>query len=211
MQICKMKKIEAIIFDLGAVILNISYQNTIDEFKKLGIKNPNSFYSKKTQNNLFNQLETGSICNKEFLFELQKKTNNASVEQIQNAWNSMLLDLPENRINLLKKLCKYHSIFLLSNTNAIHISEFKRFLGKKKYNEFCSLFNKIYYSHKIGVRKPEARAFQIILDENKLTADQVLFIDDSSQHIEGAKKLGIKTHHLKDGEEITNLFLDTIL
>ena len=210
-QICKMKNIQAIIFDLGAVILNINYQNTINEFRKLGVENPNSFYSKKTQINLFNQIETGQISTKKFLFELQKATNNASIEKVQNAWNSMLLNLPENRIKLLKKLRQDYTIFLLSNTNAIHISEFKRILGDKKYREFYNLFQKIYYSHKIGARKPEALAFQIILEENNLTADKVLFIDDSPQHIKGAKKLGIKTHHLQDGEEITTLFPDIAL
>ncbi len=210
-QICKMKNIQAIIFDLGAVILNINYQNTINEFRKLGVENPNSFYSKKTQINLFNEIETGQISKKKFLFELQKATNNASIQQVQYAWNSMLLNLPENRIKLLKKLRQNYSIFLLSNTNAIHISEFKKRLGRKKYHEFYALFNQIYYSHKIGLRKPEAKAFQIILEENNLTPDKVLFIDDSPQHIEGAKKLGIKTHHLQNGEEITTLFPDITL
>ena len=206
-----MKNVKAIIFDLGAVILNINYQNTIDEFKKLGVKNPNSFYSKKTQTHLFNQIETGKISQKEFLLQLQKETSDASIQQVKNAWNAMLLDLPEERIKLLKSLNQNYAIFLLSNTNALHISEFKKKLGNKKYTEFYNLFDKVYYSHKIGFRKPQAEAFTIILNQNKLSANEVLFIDDSPQHIEGAKKLGIKTHHLQDNEEVTTLFPDIVL
>jgi putative hydrolase of the HAD superfamily len=206
-----MKKIKAIIFDLGAVILNINYQNTINDFKKLGIKNAGFFYSKKIQNYLFNQIETGNISDMEFLLSLQKETDNASIKQVKNAWNSMLLDLPENRIKLLKKLSFHYSIFLLSNTNAIHIYEFEKKIGSKRYNEFYNLFEKVYYSHKIGFRKPHSEAFQLILKNNKLSANEVLFIDDSSQHIQGAKKLGIKTHHLQDNEEITTLFPDISL
>ena len=206
-----MKNINTIIFDLGAVILNINYRNTIDQFKKLGLKNPNSFYSKASQNNLFNQIEVGEISSNEFLLELQKKMPDASLKKIKNAWNSMLMDLPENRINLLKKLKLDYSIFLLSNTNNLHISKFKKILGHDKYHEFYNLFNKVYYSNKIGFRKPHAEAFQLVLDENKLTSNKTLFIDDSSQHTEGAKKLGINIYHLKDNEEVTTLFPDIAL
>ena len=206
-----MKNVKAIIFDLGAVILNINYQNTIDEFKKLGVKNPNSFYSKKTQTHLFNQIETGKISQKEFLLQLQKETSDASIQQVKNAWNAMLLGLPEERIKLLKSLNQNYTIFLLSNTNALHICEFKKKLGNKEYAEFYNLFDKVYYSHKIGFRKPQTEVFTIILNQNKLAAHEVLFIDDSPQHIEGAKKLGIKTHHLQDNEEVTTLFPDLVL
>jgi putative hydrolase of the HAD superfamily len=206
-----MKNIKAIIFDLGAVILNINYQNTIDEFGKIGIQNASSYYSKKAQNSLFNQIETGEISDKEFLLKLQKETPNINIKQVEDAWNAMLLDLPENRINLLKKLKTTYSIFLLSNTNSIHIAEFKKRLGNNQYNKFYNLFDKVYYSHKIGFRKPQSEAFQIILDENKLLANEVFFIDDSYQHIKGAEKLGIKTHHLQENEEITTLFPDIAL
>ena len=206
-----MKNVKAIIFDLGAVILNINYQNTIDEFKKLGVKNPNSFYSKKKQTHLFNQIETGKISQKEFLLQLQKETSDASIQQVKNAWNAMLLDLPEERIKLLKSLNQNYAIFLLSNTNALHICEFKKKLGDNEYTEFYNLFDKVYYSHKIGFRKPQAEAFTIILNQNKLSAHEVLFIDDSPQHIEGAKKLGIQADHLQDNEEVTTLFPDIVL
>ena len=206
-----MKNVKAIIFDLGAVILNINYQNTIDGFEKLGVKNTTSFYSKKTQTHLFNQIETGKISQKEFLLQLQKETSDASIQQVKNAWNAMLLDLPEERIKLLKSLTQNYAIFLLSNTNALHICEFKRKLGNKEYAEFYNLFDKVYYSHKIGFRKPQAEAFTIILKQNKLSAHEVLFIDDSPQHIEGAKKLGIQADHLQDNEEVTTLFPDIVL
>ena len=205
-----MKNIKAIIFDLGAVILNINYQNTIDEFSKLGVKNASTFYSKKAQANLFNQIETGSITAEEFLAELQKETTGATIKQVKQAWNSMLLDLPKERIVLLKNLTQDYSIFLLSNTNAIHISAIKKYLGENTYTNFYTLFNKVYYSHEIGFRKPNKEPFQLILKENNLKANEVLFIDDSTQHIKAAKELGLNTHHLKDGEEINALFADRV-
>ena len=203
-----MKNIKAIIFDLGAVILNINYQNTIDEFSKLGVKNTSSFYSKKIQHNLFNQIETGDITVEKFLTELQKETTNASINQVSEAWNAMLLNLPENRLAVIQSLKKEYSIYLLSNTNTIHIDAFKKKAGNIKWMEFCNLFDKMYLSHELGLRKPNAAIFKYILREQNLKPQEVFFIDDSLEHIEGANKLGIKTHHLRNGEEIATLFPD---
>jgi len=207
-----MKKCKAIIFDLGAVILNINYQNTIDEFTKLGVNNATTFYSKKVQTNLFNQIETGMISSNEFLKALQKKTKNANINQVEKAWNAMLLDLPEERIQLIEKLKKNnYSIYLLSNTNAIHIDAIKKQLGKRKWLAFCKLFDKMYLSHELGLRKPDVKIFEYILNEQKLKAEEVFFIDDSPQHIASAKKIGIHCHHLLDDENIITLFPDIIL
>ena len=203
-----MKNIKAIIFDLGAVILNINYQNTIDEFSKLGVRNASSFYSKKAQANLFNQIETGDITVEKFLTKLQKETNNSSINQISEAWNAMLLDLPKNRLAVIQSLKKEYPIYLLSNTNAIHIDALKKKIGNKKWEKFCNLFDKMYLSHELGLRKPDAAIFEYILKEQNLKPEEVFFIDDSPEHIQGANKLGIKTHHLKTEEEIATLFPD---
>jgi epoxide hydrolase-like predicted phosphatase len=205
-----MKNSKAIIFDLGAVILNINYQNTIDAFANLGVENATTFYSKKVQTDLFNQIETGDITAEKFLSELQKETNSASITQVKDAWNAMLLDLPNERTQLIKSLRKDYKIYLLSNTNAIHIDAFKKQLGNGKWKIFCDLFDKMYLSHEVGLRKPNAEIFEYILKEQKLKAEEVFFIDDSPQHIEGAKKLGIKTHHLLDNEDIITLFPDRV-
>ena len=205
-----MKKINTIIFDLGAVILNIDYRRTIDEFKKLGIKNAEHLYSKKHQSKLFDNIETGKITKEYFLNKLKEKTTNASLDEIKNAWNALLLDLPEKRVKMLKKLKKKYKLFLLSNTNIIHIEAFKKEIGKKKYDEFYNLFNKVYYSHEINVRKPSKNAFNMVIKQNKLVINRVLFIDDSLQHITGAKKTGINTFHINGEKDITDLIPDII-
>ncbi len=205
-----MKNIKSIIFDLGAVLLNIDYQKTIYEFEKIGIEKSSKFYSKEKQNNIFNLLETGKISDEDFVKEIQLLCKDATGEQVIFSWNALLLDLPKERIELLKKLKQDFHIYILSNTNSIHISEFRKNLGEIKYQEFYNLFDKVYYSHEIGFRKPNKKSFQLILDDNNLKANEVLFIDDSPQHIEGANKLGIQTHHLLDTEEITTLFPDII-
>jgi len=206
-----MKNIKSIIFDLGVVLLNIDYQKTINEFHKLGISKASEFYSKKKQTNIFNLLECGKINDENFVKKIQLSCKNASKKQILFAWNALLQDLPQERIELLKNLKRKYPIYLLSNTNSIHISEFRRQIGDELYIEFYNIFNKVYYSYEIGYRKPNSQAFKIVIEENNLNPNEVLFIDDSPQHIEGAKRLGIQSHHLLDNEEITTLFPDIIL
>ena len=199
-----MKNTKAIIFDLGGVILDISYNETIKKFKEIGLTN---IYTSHSQDHLFNLLETGHIQEDEFLLTLQKMTQNVSKEEIKFAWNSMILNLPDKNLKLLSLLKKKFKLFLLSNTNNIHINYFKEMIGQKKWDMFSDVFEKIYFSHKIGVRKPDFLSFQIILDENKLDPQDVFFIDDSSQHINAAKKLEIPCFHLKDNN-ISKLISD---
>ena len=205
-----MKNIKHIIFDLGNVILNIEYQKTINEFNKIGIKDASFFYSQSIQQEIFNLLETGKISEFDFLIEVNKLCPKASHKQILSAWNALILDLPQKRISLINNLKSSFSIYLLSNTNVIHINEIKKKIGVKKYNSFYNLFNKVYYSHEIGLRKPNPEAFNIILNENDLNVNEVLFIDDSIQHIKTAKKLGIKTYHLTKDESIEAIFPDIV-
>ena len=199
-----MKNTKAIIFDLGGVILDISYNETIKKFKEIGLTN---IYTSHSQHHLFNLLETGRIEEDEFLLKLQKMTQNVSKEEIKFAWNSMILNLPDKNLKLLSLLKKKYKLFLLSNTNNIHINYFKDMIGQKKWDMFSDVFEKIYFSHKIGVRKPDFLSFQIILDENKLDPQDVFFIDDSSQHINAAKKLEIACFQLKDNN-ISKLISD---
>ncbi|MDA9325145.1 HAD family phosphatase [Flavobacteriales bacterium] len=205
-----MKNIKHIIFDLGNVILNIEYQKTINEFNKIGIKDASVFYSQSIQQEIFNLLETGKISEFDFLIEVNKLCPKASHKQILSAWNALILDLPQKRISLINNLKSNFSIYLLSNTNVIHINEIKKKIGVKKYNRFYNLFNKVYYSHEIGLRKPNPEAFNIILNENDLNVNEVLFIDDSIQHIKTAKKLGVKTYHLTKDESIEAIFPDIV-
>ena len=206
-----MKNIDNIIFDLGNVILNIDYQNTIDAFEKIGVMDASNFYSKSSQLNIFSQLETGRISEQDFILEIQKFAPKASSTQIINAWNAILQDLPNERLEILKKIKDKFSIFLLSNTNSIHIEKIIDNLGIKKYKEFYNLFDKVYYSHEIKLRKPNAEIFRLVIKENNLSVKKTLFIDDSIQHIESAKTIGLKTYHLDGEETMESIFPDIIL
>jgi len=205
--------INAIIFDLGGVLLDINYRLTIEAFINLGCSDFESIYTQQKQSQLFDDFETGKVSSETFRKSLQKQMEfSISNVEFDNAWNKMLLQLPEQRIELLEKLNKKFSLFLLSNTNEIHIKAFKKIISSSiGYERFENCFKKVYFSSEIGNRKPNASCFEMVLSENKLSAAKTLFIDDSIQHVEGAYKIGIKTLLIESGEELVSIFPDTIL
>ncbi len=196
-----MEGIKNIIFDLGGVILNIDYDRPIKAFQALGIIDFNDMYSKMQQSDLFDRFETGSITGRAFISALQQLSPKPLQESsIIDAWNAILLDFPLRRLQILQQLQLHYNTFLLSNTNEIHEQAFNRLLAQTTGDPTLAVFfDKIYLSHRIGLRKPDPRAFELILQENKLKAEETLFIDDSIQHIETAAVLGIRTIHMAAG------------
>ncbi len=203
--------INAIIFDLGGVILNIDYELPVKAFKKLGIDDFSSHFSQKSQTKLLDQYETGEISSEDFLDAVHEHVKPGTTDlDIINAWNSILLDLPEERIFTLEKASENHRIFLLSNTNDIHIQEFNAYLlDEHNLPSLEPFFEQLYLSYELGLRKPDARIFEYVLQDADLEPANTLFIDDSIQHIQAASELGINTHHLVN--QTINEFLDDLL
>lgn len=199
---------KAIIFDLGGVILNIDYHKTIEAFKTLGVLNFDELYTQAQQHNVFDDFETGKISDDEFRNYIREVSHQKlSDEQIDSAWNAMLLDLPESRVELLNTLNKKYPIYLYSNTNSIHLKAFSQIISKQYNTELLleSLFLKTYYSHELGMRKPNQEGFLKIMSNHELNPERTLFIDDSEQHLKGAASVGLQTVWLKD-KTIEELF-----
>jgi len=196
--------IKHIIFDLGGVILNIDYKITEKAFIEAGIPNFPELYSQLRQSDLFDKFEVGEMTREEFVGELKKASStNITDEMILNAWNAMLLDFPVRRLQILQQLRLYYDLFLLSNTNEVHEEAFNEILmhshGIPNIGVF---FDKVYLSHRVGLRKPGKEIFQRILGDNGLNPEHTLFIDDSPQHIATANELGIRTIFLEKGMTI---------
>ncbi len=208
---CRHLNIKNIIFDLGGVILNIDYHLTIEAFKKLGFENIETLYTQAKQTGIFDQLDMGLITPDKFRAGLRELSGKPFADQqIDDAWNAIILDFPFFRLELLAKIHSQYRTYLLSNTNQIHFEVYNQILHKTfGVKDLSCFFEKEYYSHQIHMRKPDKEAFQIILDENKINPEETLFIDDTEQHIEAAKKFGINVYllNVNKGEAIERLFV----
>lgn len=191
-----MTKINAIIFDLGGVILNLDQERTFRAFKRLGA----DFELLKKNQHLFDEVEAGKLSSNLFLLKLQKELpDGVTITQITHAFNQMLLDIPPIRINFLKELAKKVPVFLFSNTNQIHIDYFNAYFNQTFPTEgWQNLFKQIFYSHQIGIRKPHKEAFEKVLGLANLNAATTLFIDDATANLKGAELCGLQTYHANE-------------
>lgn len=191
-----MQNIKNIIFDYGNVIFSIDFARVQESFKALGIQDVDTFYGHRQQDTIFDAFDRGQITAAEFRNRIREKSANPNLsdEQIDTAWNSILVGVAEGNHELLLKLKNRYRTFLLSNINEIHYSFIMQYLKEKYgFENNNHLFEKLYYSHFTGKRKPEKGIFELVLQENNLNPAETLFIDDSPQHLVTAQELGIQT------------------
>lgn len=147
--------IKNIILDLGGVIINLDTQQPFNAFKKLFADNYSEIETTFTTLNLFNNFEVGKVTAEEFILFFLNRHSNLTPEKVVDIWNSMLLDIPKERIVLIRKLALKYNVFLLSNTNEIHLTHINKYLfDTYGITTINSLFKKAYFSHEIGFRKP---------------------------------------------------------
>ena len=190
---------DAIIFDLGGVIINLDYQLTIEAFKKLGIDNFEEMYTQAKQNNLFDDFETGKISSQHFINSLLPfLPSGTSANKVVHAWNAMILDFPKKRLELLDQLNSKYRVFLLSNTNDVHLQAVNRSLANTTDRKLDTYFEKVYLSHEVKLRKPHKEIFELVCTEQNLNPETTIFIDDTIGHVNGANSIGLKGIHLVD-------------
>lgn len=188
--------IKNIIFDFGDVFINLDKDAPIKAFKSLGLNE----WSDEMQ--LANEkFEIGKISEDVFLKSFQSFMPNVTIEQIKSGWNSILLDFPDERLDFLENLSARYRLFLLSNTDAIHIASFEETHGKNFAHAFYQCFEKVYFSFEIGLRKPNVDCFQYVLNKHHLIPKETLFVDDRKDNVETAESLGLKVWHLQVGQE----------
>lgn len=195
--------IKNIVFDFGDIFINLDKPAVYKHLALFGYPNLTP-----EMDTLAKTYEVGMISSKDFLGQLQGMIPTASITEVTDAWNSILLDFPEYRLNFLEKLKSdaTYRLFLLSNTNELHIAYVKKTMGMERWNRFKACFNKFYLSHELQMRKPNTEIFDFVLAENGLEANETYFIDDTKENTDAAASIGIKTWHLTVGnQDITDL------
>jgi putative hydrolase of the HAD superfamily len=199
--------IDTIIFDFGDIFINLDKEATPLALKKLGLKEWNS-----NLDALNLDFEKGKISETEFMIGFQNYIPNATINQIREAWNAILLDFPLYRLEFLQILSQKYKLYLLSNTDSIHIERFQHRAGISFYRDFYQCFEKVYFSFELGMRKPDSAIFEFVIKEHNLLPKNTLFVDDNLENIETAKKLDLQVWHLQIGEEdVIDLFANKII
>ncbi len=188
--------INTIIFDFGDIFINLDKEGTPNALKKLGLA---EWTSDLDDANLL--FETGDISPENFIQLFKKHLPNASKSEILYAWNAVLLDFPKYRLDFLVELSKNYQIFLLSNTDSIHIKTFENTVGEDFANTFYKCFKKVYYSFELGMRKPNKDIFEYVINTHQLDVSKTLFVDDKKANTDTASELGLQIWNLQVGKE----------
>jgi putative hydrolase of the HAD superfamily len=205
--------IKNLIFDFGGVIIDINTVMVGKSFKELGVKNLEKVNELAVTKGLYLDLEKGLITPAEFRDGLRTVSGlKLTDEQIDGAWNSMIINFPKARFELLKQLKNNYNIYLLSNTNEIHYLYFNqyaiKFLGVKYLDD---LFTQCFYSHKMKMRKPDQEIFIKMLEMGKINPAESLYIDDLEENVKTARDLGIKAIVHRPDEEVNQYFADGLI
>jgi len=200
--------IKNIIFDLGKVLLNLDFNASIVAFQKLGLKTDVLDSKQVYSDPVFYELEVGKVTPEEFCNRVRKVIQNPDSTdlQIEDAWYSMILDIPASRVKVVQELSKNYNVYLFSNTNKIHIERLHRAFKTEHGIDFPSLFVKDFYSHEIHERKPDLSSYQKVIELAGINPEESIFIDDLEKNIIGAQQSGLKTFWLKEGMEMTDIF-----
>ena len=203
-----MKRINALLFDLGGVIVDLDYNKTIEAFEAIGLEDAEHLYNQFNQSKIFDEFEIGSISREKFIDLLQEKIpQKVSQSKIKEAWNAMILGFEKSKLEQIKRYSEKIPCYLLSNTNEIHLEYIQTLLQEVPFKNLELLFTKCYYSHIIGRRKPHRETFEWVLNDMGSSPEEVLFIEDSPQHIRGAEKAKIKTLHFTNGRRLEDVDL----
>ncbi len=199
--------IKNIIFDLGGVIIDIDSNQIINHLKKNGFTKFELLETLEVKRTL-KQFECGIISSDTFRKTLTKQLDlKVSTQKFDEIWNSMILDIPQRRIDLVKKLKSHYHVYLMSNSNEIHYDLFIRDLQLRfGYREFDSLFDKSFFSFDTHLSKPNPDFFTLILDRYNMKPEETLFIDDTPENILVAQQLGMLTYHNLTGARVVDLF-----
>lgn len=190
--------IKNLILDFGDIFINLDKPATAKAMQPFGFTEITS-----ELNSLFEEYEKGLVTTISFLDITNRLFPKTTKQNLIDAWNAILLDFPDYRLDFLEGLAKTNKyrLFLLSNTNDLHIEFVKNQMGSIRYERFKSCFEVFYLSYEMKMRKPDSEIFEFVLKENNLIAEETFFADDTKENTDAAKQLGIQTWNLKVGEE----------
>lgn len=203
-----------LLFDFGGVLININYQLTLEAMRRLHRHGGTIEFTQAAQAELFDALETGRLTPAEFRTGLRMHYElEGTDEELDAAWNAMLLDVPAERLALLAELrTQGYETALLSNTNHLHIEAINNLL-RAQYGfkqGIADALDRVFYSQEVGLRKPGEEIFRHVLREMNWKPEETLFIEDSPQHIETAHRLGLQTLFLAPPLTLTDALPDAL-
>jgi glucose-1-phosphatase len=199
-----MRRYKNYLFDFGGVLYKINITNALMRFRNFS--DNKAIFDNKNDSFLINDqsidlYEKGIISTEDFRSQIKKRfALNLSDNEFDESWNSILIEKYSNATDMIRSLSSIADIRLLSNTSPLHHQYFS-----KECKEMFSLFKTLYFSFEIGIRKPDPKAFEYVIEHSNWLPEETLFVDDTQANIETAAALGFKTLKVETPEILSDL------
>ena len=196
-------------FDLGGVILDIDVQATLKRYYELGFPQELLKYPLNIDTDIFYNYQVGKTGTEEFRNDLRHFSGvDASDRELDDAWNAMIVRIPEERTKLLQNLQKHYNLYMLSNTSPLHVTVFEKMYLERAGMPMHDVFKKIYYSYEIGSHKPDHDAWKYVINDAGISPEETLFLDDTIHNIKASQELGFQAIHIHERTSLTDLGFD---
>ncbi|MFK7953234.1 MAG: HAD family hydrolase [Ekhidna sp.] len=195
--------IDAIIFDFGNVLIDLDYPRVIRRFSELAKKNEKQIEELVVTDPILQELEIGAVDPAEFRWKVNNLLGISLMDDdFDDVWNSMLKKVPSDRMKMLERISEKYNTYILSNSNVIHEIAFDEMIleatGKESLRDFVK---KVYFSHEIGMRKPNQDCYEHVIEDIENYASRMLFLDDRLDNVEAAREAGMKAVQIFSPDE----------
>ena len=202
------QNIKNIVFDLGGVLIDLNFERALKAFKKAGFSNIEEQLQSFNREGIFMQYELGNISSEEFRSAIREKASVALTDcEIDDMWNLILVGIPHEKLKLILELRSKYMVYLLSNTNSIHFKVVEE-IFKKDHPEdtFLGLFDRVFLSHEMGLRKPDKKIYEKVIEEIGAAPETCIFFDDLQENLNAAKEVGLHTYLIDHPKALVEYF-----
>jgi putative hydrolase of the HAD superfamily len=175
-----------ILFDLGKVLIDFDHNIAVRRIQHLTRLDQKSIYNLFFDSGITDKFEKGNISSLDFFQEVKQILGiSISYEDFIPVWNEIFSPHPHS-LEIIDSLKNNYRLYLVSNINQMHLEYLQR-----QFSEYFNYFSYIFLSYEMGLRKPDLRIYERIIDYIKLPAKNIIYTDDRLELIEAAQKLGI--------------------
>ncbi|WP_258105153.1 HAD family phosphatase [Marinoscillum sp. MHG1-6] len=200
----RLSQLDTIIFDLGNVIVDLQPQAVLDRFAELAPDASRDIPALIKDTDLLIKYETGKFTSEEFVTACNEFLGaDIHADDFSEAWNLMIGDIPERRLDLLKELAQSYQVLILSNTNEFHEIFFEDKIRKERgVSGLDHYVHHPIYSHLIGLRKPKADIYEYVIENYLTSPSKALFLDDKAENVEAAIAVGMQSEQVEYPDQI---------
>jgi len=189
---------DALLFDLGRVVLDIDFNKVAATWAAHAGCEPAQLVGRFSPNDSWRRHERGEISDAEFFEGLRKSLGiGISDAQFLEGWNAIFTGEMPGIATQLTRAGQQLPLYAFSNTNGAHVAHFSH-----AYADVLGHFREIFLSSSIGLRKPEAEAYDHVVKAIGVPASRIVFFDDSADNIDGARARGLTAVHVTSPDDV---------